>query len=136
MNKLAIMFLLLLVGIIAIVILLRKLATKNRFFRWWWNSSFKIAACLPMSGWMARFIIGEEREIWIRVGEKMDAIALEGLQEKARVERENQARREAAQAKLAQEGYSDYRISDDGYTAVAYDRKGKKCDVTFNYNND
>lgn len=122
-----------------IVILIRILASTDniagKICRWFWNTSFKIAAYIPFCGWMAHFIIGEERELYIGIGQRADAMGSEMLDESVRRERETERRREAARIELAQQGYTDCSINSDGTGAVGYDSKGKKCNITFKYDN-
>lgn len=121
-----------------LLILIRVMATKNhafgRFCRWYWNTSFKIAAYIPFTGWMARFIIGDEKELYIKIGEGSDAFGwgmVENEAERNRMERE---REERIRSEVAQQyGGRVVSINGDGTSAIFEDSKGVRHTANINW---
>ena len=74
----AIPFIIAAVIFIAILIIARTDNILGKIFRWFWNTSFKIAAHVPMCGWMAHFMIAKTpeekamKEKYIGIGKKAD----------------------------------------------------------------
>ena len=126
-----------LVAIIAILVGFRILAGMQngvgRVFRWFWNTSFKFAAFMPFAGWMTRFMIGEEREIWIAIGATTDSMAWDAVNAKAEQNRLEQARVEAVRKKAAEQGYTDVSVNSDGTFATAVDSNGFPVNITVNF---
>ena len=126
-----------LVAIIAILVGFRILAGMQngvgRVFRWFWNTSFKFAAFMPFAGWMTRFMIGEEREIWIPIGDKTDSIAWDAVNAKAERERLAQERVEAVRKRAAEEGYTDVSVNSDGTYATATDSRGFPVNISVTF---
>lgn len=66
----------------AVLIAIRVIAGTNniigKMFRWFWNTSFKIAAHVPMCGWMAHFMIAKTpaekamKDKYLGIGAKTD----------------------------------------------------------------
>ena len=126
----------LIVSVIAVIVVLRILAGMQngvgRVFRWFWNTSFKFAAFMPFAGWMTRFMIGEEREIWIPIGARTDGIALDAVNAAAERNRIQQARVEAVRKKAAEAGYTDVSVNSNGMYATARDSRGFPVNITVN----
>lgn len=118
---------------LAIVILIRILASTNNILgkicRWFWNTSFKIAAHIPLCGWMAHFIIGEEKTIYIPKGKAADAWGADMLSNAADRGRAQREREEAIRGELASRGYVDVSVKGDGTFATAKDKKGNRYNI-------
>ncbi len=121
-----------------LLIFIRITANKDtglgRFCKWYWNTSFKIAAYVPFFGWMARFIIGDEKELYIKIGEGSDAFGwgmVENEAERNRMERE---REERIRAEVAQQyGGKVVSINGDGTSATYEDSKGVRHTAKINW---
>ena len=121
----------------ALLILIRVLAgTDNilgKICRWYWNTCFKIAAYIPFCGWMAHFIIGKEKETYIRIGAEADALGYGMVSAAADRERAQQRRDEAIRKKLAEKGLTAVSINSDGTFVTAKDKRGNDYNVEVRY---
>lgn len=97
--------------------------------RWYWNTSFKLAAFIPLCGWMACFIIGEEKEIYIPIGKATDDLAYEALADAAERHKAEKRRQEAVRRELATRGYTDVVVNSDSSLATAKDKKGNSYTI-------
>lgn len=84
---------------------------------------------------MTRFMIGEERELWIPIGARTDSIAWDTVNEKAEQNRIEQARVEAVRKKAAELGYTNVSVNSDGMYATALDSRGFPVNITVNIEN-
>ena len=117
-----------------LVIFIRVTANKDtrlgRFCKWYWNVSFKIAAHIPFSGWMARFIIGDEKDFYIKIGEQSDAFGWKLVENEAERNRLERERDERIRAEVAQRcGGNVVSINGDGSSATYEDKKGNRHDI-------
>ena len=116
-----------------LLILIRVLAGKDngigRLCRWYWNTSFKLAAYIPLCGWMAHFIIGEEKEIYIPIGKATDDLAYDALADAAERHQAEKRRQEAVRRELATRGYTDVVVNSDSSLATAKDKKGNSYTI-------
>lgn len=88
-----ILLLLIFIGCVFFLITLRRIARKDtllgRIIKGWWNLSLTIVSIIPFCGWLARFMIAdnkEERAIkerQIQIGEDADSIAAESMSRSA-----------------------------------------------------
>ena len=97
--------------------------------RWYWNTSFKLAAFIPLCGWMACFIIGEEREAYEKIGKATDDLASEVLTDALERHKAEQRRQEAVRKELAARGYVDVSLNSDSSFATAKDRSGNSYNI-------
>ena len=128
------------IGCVVLLISLRKIAKKDtllgHIIKAWWNISLTIVSIIPFCGWLARFIIADNKEEeaakqrQIQIGEDADDIALDAMVKSAERDRAYQAK-VAERARLEREinaalGRSDAHIVGDNAVEIG----GKKFSLS------
>ena len=120
--------------LVCLLIFLRVMANKDtvlgRICRWYWNFCFKLLSWIPFIGRLfALCIIGKEKEVYLRLSDKVDAWASGAMSDAADRYTAQQNREKAIRSELAAQGYVDVAVSGDGTFATAKDKKGNSYNI-------